>query len=76
MKVLCKSSNKFLIKDEWYQVQSTHNLSPDGYCQINYTTLHYQLINHTDKKWNTNWYHESNFYTIQELREIKLEQIL
>ena len=73
MKVKCKQSNRFLIKDEWYQVISS---------EIRYEnitkkeTIYYQLYNHTNKKWNSNWFHETNFYTPQELRDIKINQIL
>ena len=64
--VKCKSTNRFLIKDEWYEVQSTSG----------FVFKSFQLINHTHKRWNTNWYHETNFYTLEEVRDMKLNQIL
>lgn len=70
MKVKCKQSNRFLIKDEWYDVISTNFNTSD------WVGIMYQLINHTHKKWNTSWYHESNFYSLDEIRDMKLNQIL
>lgn len=70
MKVKCKQSNRFLIKDEWYDVISTNFNTSD------WVGIMYQLINHTNKKWNSSWFHETNFYTPQELRDIKINQIL
>ena len=65
MKVKCKSSNKFLIKDEWYKVRHDDSGKHIMYC----------LINHTDRKWNTTWYNSINFYTLQELRDLKLNEL-
>ena len=73
MKVKCKSSNRFLIKNEWYQVISSSDVEENI---TKKETIHYQLINHTDKKWNSSWFHETNFYTLQEIRDIKINQIL
>ena len=71
--VKCKSNNRFLIKDEWYEVTnggmiaiSTNDVD-NGY---------YELVNHTHKRWNSSWYHETNFYTLEELRDIRLDEIL
>ena len=61
--VKCKSSNRFLIKDEWYEVANVGEVS-------------YELINHTHKRWNSSWYYEANFYTLEELRDIRLDEIL
>ena len=61
--VKCKSSNRFLIKDEWYEVANVDEVS-------------YEIINHTHKRWNTSWYHETNFYSLDEIRDMKLNQIL
>ena len=69
MKVKCKSSNRFLIKDEWYQVINK-SIIPHS------KTGSYELLNHTDKKWNTSWYLESNFYNIDEIRNDKLNELL
>ena len=73
MKVKAKLNNRFLIKDEWYKVISTTdeigNKNP-------YKSISYQLENHTNKIWSTNWYHEINFYTLDEVRDMKLEEIL
>jgi len=68
MKVKAKESNRFLIKDEWYKVTIIDDRSK--------RSISYQLENHTDKIWSTNWYHKANFYTLEELRDIKLEEIL
>ena len=67
--VKCKSTNRFLIKDEWYEVISTNDVD-------NGLTIHYELVNHTHKIWNTSWYHETNFYTLDEIRDMNLNQIL
>ena len=67
--VKCKSSNRFLIKDEWYQVINKSDIRHSK-------TGSYELVNHTHKRWNTNWYHETNFYTLDEIRDMKLNQIL
>ena len=69
MKVKCKSSNRFLIKDEWYKVVNKSIIRHSK-------TGSYELLNHTDKKWNTSWYHETNFYSLDEIRDMKLNQIL
>lgn len=71
--VKCKSSNRFLIKDEWYEVTNKSDIRHSK-------TGSYDLINHTNKRWSTSWYHENNFYTLDEIksqnRDIKLNQIL
>jgi len=67
--VKCKSSNRFLIKDEWYEVTNVSKIPHSK-------KVSYELINHTHKRWNTNWYHETNFYTLEELRDISLDEIL
>lgn len=70
--VKCKSSNRFLIKDEWYHFSFCDEvIDKSGFVYISY-----KLINHTDKIWNTTWYHESNFYSLDEIRDMKLNQIL
>jgi hypothetical protein len=71
--VKCKFSNRFLIRDEWYEVTSINYY--DNGVTIHYE-IHYELVNHTHKRWNTNWYHETNFYTLEELRDISLDEIL
>jgi hypothetical protein len=91
MKVKAKKSNRFLIKDEWYEVISTNQgvcrneklctFNNGGYYQLLKgstpgRTIHYELVNHTHKRWNTSWYHETNFYTLEEVRDMKLNQIL
>ena len=68
--VKCKASCRFLIKDEWYEVT---NVSTNAmYLKF----FSYELINHTHKRWNSSWYHETNFYTLEELRDISLDEIL
>ncbi len=79
--VKVKQSNRFLIKDEWYEVISTNDVDNGGYYQLLKgstpgRTIHYELVNHTHKRWNTSWYHETNFYTLEELRDMKLDEIL
>jgi len=67
MKVKCKSSNRFLIKDEWYEVKHVSHV---------YNPTNYELVNHTDKIWNTSWYNAVNFYTLEDLRNISLDIVL
>ena len=67
--VKCKSSNRFLIKDEWYEVTNVDTIPHSK-------KVSYELINHTHKRWNTSWYYEANFYTLEELRDISLDEIL
>jgi hypothetical protein len=67
--VKCKSSNRFLIKDEWYEVTNISTISHSK-------KVSYELVNHTHKRWNTSWYHETNFYTLEELRDMRLDEIL
>ena len=70
--VKCKSNNRFLIKEEWYEVISINSYL--HYNNVRYD--HYELVNHTHKRWNSSWYHETNFYTLEELRDIRLDEIL
>ena len=67
--VKCKSNNRFLIKEEWYEVTNVSTITHSK-------KVSYELINHTHKRWNTSWYHETNFYTLEEVRDMKLNQIL
>jgi hypothetical protein len=67
--VKCKASCRFLIKDEWYEVTNVSTISHSK-------KVSYELINHTHKRWNTSWYYEANFYTLEELRDISLDEIL
>jgi len=67
--VKCKSTNRFLIKEEWYEVTNVSKIPHSK-------KVSYELINHTHKRWNTSWYHETNFYTLEELRDISLDEIL
>jgi len=67
--VKCKSTNRFLNKDEWYEVTNVSTITHSK-------KVSYELINHTHKRWNTSWYLETNFYTLQELRDISLDEIL
>lgn len=55
MRVKSKHSNKFLIKDEWYEVQIWGDNS-------------YRLFNHTNKVWSNSWFSAVNFYTEKEIR--------
>jgi len=68
--VKCKSSNRLLNKDEWYEVTNVSKFSDSE------KVFSYELINHTHKRWNSSWYHEANFYTLEELRDISLDEIL
>jgi hypothetical protein len=79
--VKCKSSNRFLIKDECYEVISINYYDEEvqdqalqGFKFLEASvgkgrTIHYKLVNHTDKIWITSWFHECNFYTVQEIRD-------
>jgi hypothetical protein len=67
--VKCKSSNRFLIRDEWYEVTNVSTITHSK-------KVSYELINHTHKRWNTSWYLETNFYTLEELRDMRLDEIL
>jgi hypothetical protein len=71
MKVKAKNSNRFLIKDEWYQVSNINDVEKGDGSRF----IHYELDNHTDKVWNTSWYSSVNFLTLQELRENKLKEL-
>jgi hypothetical protein len=65
MRVKSKHSNKFLIKDEWYQVEMYEY-------NFDKTIVHsYKLINHTDKVWGNSWFSVLNFYTEQEINRIE-----
>ena len=81
--VKCKSSNHFLIKDECYEVISINDVDNGSFTNYQLLkgykpgrTIHYELVNHTHKRWNTSWYHETNFYSLDEIRDMKLNQIL
>jgi hypothetical protein len=67
--VKSKICNRFLNKDEWYEVNNINTITHSK-------KVSYELINHTHKRWNTNWYYEANFYTLEELRDISLDEIL
>lgn len=74
MRVKSKHSNKFLIKNEWYQVEM-FLIKNEWYqfemYEYNFdkTLVHsYKLINHTDKVWTNSWFSEVNFYTEKEIR--------
>jgi hypothetical protein len=85
--VKCKSSNRFLIKDECYEVISINYYDEEvqdqalqGFKFLEASvgkgrTIHYKLVNHTDKIWITSWYHECNFYTFQEIRDNILNKL-
>jgi hypothetical protein len=68
--VKSKICNRFLNKDEWYEVSNVSTFTHSE------KVFSYELINHTHKRWNSSWYHETNFYTLQELRDISLDEIL
>jgi hypothetical protein len=85
MKVLCIKESKFLIKSEWYNIDQGLNLSGifgnkssdiGSFKSITSDADMYRLKNHTDRKWFSSWFHKSNFATIEELRELKLNKIL
>ena len=67
--VKSKTCNRFLNKDEWYEVTNVSTITHSK-------KVSYELVNHTHKRWNTSWYHETNFYTLEEVRDMKLNQIL
>lgn len=59
MRVKSKHSNKFLIKDEWYEVVHVSHIN---------NPTNYELVNHTDKVWSNSWFSAVNFYTEIEIR--------
>jgi hypothetical protein len=85
--VKCKQSNGSLIKDECYEVISINYYDEEvqdqalqGFKFLEASvgkgrTIHYKLVNHTDKIWITSWYHECNFYTVQEIRDNILNKL-
>jgi len=82
MKVKAKQSNRFLTKDEWYEVVNITDVDNGGYPHPEEfkdstpgRSIHYELVNHTDKRWSTSWYHETNFYTVQEIRDNILNKL-
>jgi alkylated DNA repair dioxygenase AlkB len=82
MKVKAKQSNRFLTKDEWYEVVNKLDVDNGGYPHSEEfkevtpgRSIHYELVNHTNKKWTTSWYHECNFHTIQEIRDMKIKEL-
>lgn len=76
MKVKCKSSSRFLIKDEWYEVTSNTNFEIIHLNDLPENKTHYELKNHTDRIWMSSWYSSVNFYSLDELRSLKLDLIL
>ncbi len=74
-KCKCKSSSRFLIKDEWYEIADIDDFRPEGW-ENQVLFVSYQLVNHTKIKWSTNWYNITNFYTLEELRDMNLDLIL
>ena len=87
MKVKSKQSNRFLIKDEWYEVKNIYiETAVVAHSKVKMAKVRvkvkmaktdsYDLVNHTDKLWATSWYHKTNFYTLQELREEKINILL
>lgn len=84
MKVKAKNSNRFLTKDEWYEVlciRTTEEFNDNSRlaefeCEATPISIRYELVNHTSKRWATSWYHETNFYTVQEIRDNKIDQII
>lgn len=63
MIVKSRHSNKFLIKDEWYQVEISEYKSD--------RITSYKLINHTNKAWSNSWFSSINFYTEMEIRRME-----
>jgi hypothetical protein len=78
MKVKCKSSNRFLIKDEWYEVTFTSDVDfkITHLNDLPENRTNYRLKNHTDIIWSSSWYSSLNFYSLDELRSLKLDLIL
>ena len=75
MIVRSKIDNNFLIRGEWYKViQSTEVFHE--YRNLGGLAPMYEIENHTHKLWTSNWFHHSNFYTQEELREEKISEIL
>lgn len=62
MKVKAKVEDLQLIKDEWYEV-------------IDGTGNYLILQNHTHKIWRVNWFLSFNFYTAEEIRDLKLKEL-
>jgi hypothetical protein len=82
MKVKAKESNRLLTKDEWYEVVNITYVDNGGYPHPEEfkdstpgRSIHYELVNHTDKRWATSWYHECNFHTVQEIRDNILNKL-
>lgn len=73
LKVKCKRTSEFLIKDEWYDIIGSIE-DKKIYEQFKYV-WQYELYNHTNKVWKNNWHHSHEFYTKEELRELKLNQL-
>ena len=74
MIVRSKVNNNFLIRGEWYKVIQSTEVFHDGLGAV--LARMYELENHTHKIWTSNWFHHSNFYTQEELREEKINEIL
>lgn len=75
MIVRSKIDNNFLIRGEWYKVIHSTEVF---YSRLGHRgkSPMYELENHTHKIWTSNWFHHSNFYTQEELREEKISEIL
>jgi hypothetical protein len=86
MIVRFKIDNNFLIRGEWYKVIESNDVFHGKFRGVSkFEQLHqdildafcvYELENHTHKIWTSNWFHHSNFYTQEELREEKISEIL
>lgn len=68
MRVKAKGGSKQLIEGEWYRVVDSRETKD----QFGQTHIHYRLVNHTNVVWKYLWYLSSLFYTLEELREEKL----
>jgi hypothetical protein len=71
MKIVCKSSNRFLVKGEWYEVLRINDVDNGNGDR----TIRYEIYNHTDKAWNSYWFSSVNFNTLQEWRDQKLKEL-
>lgn len=70
MKVKAKIDDEYLIKDEWYEVIKVSK--SNRYAEGSY----YRLKNINLKRWDTNWFESEDFYTLEEIRDQKLNEIL
>ncbi len=67
VKVDIETSSFSLIKDEWYEVLDT---------RVNSINTYYKIEHKKDSILAYQWFLSDKFYTLEEIRELKLETIL